>query len=342
MKAAILCAGLGTRLRPLTDRWPKPALPLLGQPLIRYSLAVLKRAGITEVAINTHHLPTVMRDVASDECARLGIHLQVVHEPVIQGTAGGIRGLKPYLDSDPFVMMNGDIVFPIDLRPLIAAHRQSRALATMILMEMPAGQAYQSVEMDAAGRIWRIAGVGEHRSGLRPWHFTGVHLLSPEVFDLLAKEGPEDINRQVYPRAISSGRAVRGDVVSGYWSDLGTPDRYLRTQEDLLRGVADASKMVGAAPFADASPFQEGSWIRGDPVLEGKLVGPVFADGNCRLARGSRVGPSVYVGPGAHVEAGAQVERAALLEATHVRAGEKLAGVIAWSQGRLSEGGGPP
>src|SRR3954469_7317208 len=97
----ILCAGLGTRLRPLTERWPKPAIPLLGAPLFRYTLAVLKRAGVTAVGINTHHLPGVMRQVAQAECDRAGVGLTVVHEPEIQGTGGGIRGLRAFLaDSD--------------------------------------------------------------------------------------------------------------------------------------------------------------------------------------------------------------------------------------------------
>src|SRR6476646_10095036 len=129
MKAMILAAGLGTRLRPLTNRWPKPALPLLGQPLFRYNLAVLKRAGVTGVGINTHHLPQVMRATAEAEANRAGLSFEAIHEPEIQGTGGGIRGLRNFLRDDTFVVFNGDILFALDLPPILDAHRKSGAAA---------------------------------------------------------------------------------------------------------------------------------------------------------------------------------------------------------------------
>src|SRR5262249_19865078 len=90
----LLARGLGTRLRPLTDTWPKPAVPFLGAPLLRRTFAVLARAGVDRVALNTHHLPDVMARVAQEEGARRGLAVSTVHEPVIQGTAGGLRGLQ--------------------------------------------------------------------------------------------------------------------------------------------------------------------------------------------------------------------------------------------------------
>src|SRR4051794_31729693 len=148
MKAMILAAGLGTRLRPLTNHWPKPALPLLGQPLFRYNLAVLKRAGLTAVGINTHHLPEVMNATAQAEANRAGVALEVTHEKEIQGTGGGIRGLQTSLRDDTFVVFNGDILFALDLPPILQAHRASGAAATMVLMPMPPGEKYAAVEMD--------------------------------------------------------------------------------------------------------------------------------------------------------------------------------------------------
>src|SRR5262249_2716593 len=93
-RAFVLAAGLGTRLRPLTDTWPKPAVPFLGAPLLRRTFAVLARAGVERVAVNTHHLPDVMERVAREEGARRGLSVSTVHEPVIQGTGGGLRGLQ--------------------------------------------------------------------------------------------------------------------------------------------------------------------------------------------------------------------------------------------------------
>ncbi len=228
MKAVVLCAGLGTRLRPLTNSWPKPAMPLLGQPLLRYSLGVLRRAGAQWLGINTHHLHKIMEAVASSECRRAGIDLELTHERVIQGTAGGIRAFRKWLEDDPFLVINGDTLFSFELDPLLSAHRSSGALATMVLMSMPAGEPYAAVETDPDGRIWRIAGKGVEARQLEPWHFTGVHILNPEIFDFMSRTGPEDINREVYPRALQQGKVIRGQVVSGYWSDLGTAGLALR------------------------------------------------------------------------------------------------------------------
>ena len=213
MKAMVLCAGLGTRLRPFTERWPKPALPLLGQPLLRYHLAVLRAAGVTAVGINTHHLPDVMAATARAECERVGVALHVVHEPVIQGTGGGIRGLRDFLADEDFLVFNGDILFPVDLRPVVEAHRASGAAATMVLLPMPENEKYASVDVDARGQVRRIAGYGPGGEALTPLHFTGVHVMSPRVFDFMSPEGPEDINRDVYVRMMEAGLPVRGEGV---------------------------------------------------------------------------------------------------------------------------------
>ena len=333
MKAMILCAGLGTRLRPLTERWPKPALPFLGAPLLRYHLAVLARAGVREVGINTHHLPDTMAEVARAECERLKLPLHVVHEPVIQGTGGGIRGLRDFLAGDDFIVFNGDILFPVDLRPVVASHRASGAAATMVLMPLPPGEKYAAVELDAGGQVRRIAGHGPGGSALTPWHFTGVHVMSPRVFDFMRPEGPEDINRDVYVRMMEAGLAVRGHEVRAYWSDLGTPSRYLATVQEVLGGRAELSGLGEATPLAHgAGPL----WTQPGAQLDGaECVGPAFVGAGARLAAGVRLGEGVSVGAGVRVGAGAQLARAAVFEETEIPAGERLEQVLAWGAHRV-------
>jgi mannose-1-phosphate guanylyltransferase len=312
MKAVVLAAGLGTRLRPLTDTWPKPAVPLLGQPLLRYALAVLARAGVTDLGLNTHHLPALMARVAEAEAARVGMALTLSHEPSIQGTAGGIRGLRRVVEgADTFVVWNGDALFTPDLAPLIAEHRAGNAVATLVLLPMPPGESFATVEVDGAGRVQRIAGRGPGGAGLVPWHFSGVHILSPRVLDAMAKEGPEDINRDVYPRLIAAGEQVRGAVVRTAWSDVGTPARYLAAQRALLSGeVPDV--FGGGSPFARATPG-EVVWRVSSAVLEGTAHGPVFLDAGAVVESGAAVGPNVYVGPGVRVRAGSNIAHTALL-----------------------------
>ncbi|WP_426750106.1 nucleotidyltransferase family protein [Myxococcus sp. Y35] len=336
MKAMVLCAGLGTRLRPLTERWPKPALPLLGQPLLRYHLSVLKAAGVTAVGINTHHLPDTMAEVARAECARAGLPLHVVHEPVIQGTGGGIRGLRDFLSGDDFLVFNGDILYPVDLRPVVAVHQASGALATMVLQPMPAGEKYAAVELDAAGRVRRIAGFGPGGEGLSPWHFTGVHVMSPRVFDFMSPEGAEDINRDVYVRAMEAGETVRGVRVDGYWSDLGTPSRYLATVQDVLAGRVRLEWLGADSPLAGTARGAGGTWAHATARVDGTVEGPAYVGRGATVAAGAAVGPGVSLGAGAQVAPGARLQRAAVFEDTEVSPGEALSEVLAWGAHRVA------
>ena len=341
MKAMILCAGLGTRLRPVTGVWPKPAMPLLGQPLFRYALATLVRAGIRQVGINTHHLPQVMRSVAEKECARAGVSLFVVDEAgEIQGTGGGIRGLRSFLSSggSEFVVMNGDVLFGLELGPVIAAHRASGASATMVLLPMPEGEKFNPVEVTQGGDVRRIAGQGPGGGGvLLPWHFSGVHVMTPAVFDFMAPSGAEDINRDVYVRMINAGLRVhghtslQGQVEGGapgvYWSDLGTPARYAVTHQQLLFG------QVPMGPFGEASPFLPPvSKVQGanffahstSVLRDARVAGPAWFGEGCELGDGVRIGAAVSVGPGAKVGSGAMLNRVAVLDGAEVFGGALL------------------
>ena len=248
----VLCAGLGTRLRPLTAQVPKPAVPVCGVPLVRWSLALLAGAGVRRAVVNVHHLPEAMAAAAEEAAAALGLALTLSREPVIAGTGGALREARAALDgASEILLVNGDVLFDLDLGAALAAHRASGALATMVLLPMPAGARYAAVEVDAGGAVRRIAGAfGPGGAGLSPWHFSGVHVLSPA---LLERVGPDpfeaDVNRHVYPPLMASG-AVRGFVASGYWNDLGTPARYLEANRDVLAGRVPSARFPGADPFA--------------------------------------------------------------------------------------------
>lgn len=337
MRAMILCAGLGTRLRPLTQRWPKPAIPLLGQPLLRYNLAVLYAAGVRAVGINTHHLPEVMRACAEAECARLGMQLTVVHESVIQGTGGGIRGLRRFLEDDHFIVFNGDILFALELGPIVKAHQDSGAASTMVLLPMPENETYAAVEMDAQQRVRRIAKYGPGGDRLTPWHFSGVHVMSPAVFDFMSPDGEEDINRQVYVRMMEEGLTIRGAVANGYWSDLGTPSRYLAAQTDLLFGQVPLRAFPGASPFDRAQREGPLSWRAPGAKLNGAgIVGPAFIDEEAELSPSVRIASGAYVGVNARVADQARLGRCSVFEGTHVLEGEELVDVIAWGEHRIA------
>lgn len=342
MKAMVLCAGLGTRLRPLTNRWPKPAMPFLGGPLFRYSLATLRRAGITEVGINTHHLPDVMESVARAEAGPLAVS----HEAgEIQGTGGGIRGLKHFLRDGDFVVLNGDVLFSVDLAPVIAAHEASGASATMLLLPMPEGERYNAVEVDDAGHVRRIAGVGPGGGRLSPWHFTGVHVMTPAVFDFMSAGGPEDINRDVYVRMLEKGLTIGAHVLrdnAAYWSDMGTPERYAATHQQVLFGQVPLAPFGAHGPLAGVTRGAGNFWAHPTANLDAdvKVAGPAYFGAGCVVEAGVRLGAAVSIGPGAKIGAGARLNRVAVLDGAEVAAGAQLMDVIV-GPGGISAGTAP-
>jgi NDP-sugar pyrophosphorylase family protein len=241
MKAMILAAGLGTRLRPLTNHLPKPLLPIAGTPLIVWNLLLLRRHGITDVIVNLHHLGHLIEQALGDG-AQLGLRLTYSHEPVILGTGGGIKQAESYFGGEPFLVLNGDTLLELDLGAVVRFHREQGGLATMVLRDDPEADQWGAVEVDAGRRILRINGRGTAGDGsVAKRMFAGIHVMHPRLLrDVPA--GRESSIIDAYVREIERGEAVFGFDMEGYWSDIGTSQRYDQAQRDVdggrLRRVA--------------------------------------------------------------------------------------------------------
>jgi mannose-1-phosphate guanylyltransferase len=339
----VLCAGLGTRLRPLTRRVPKPAVPVCGVPLVRFSLALLAGAGVRRVVVNVHHLPEEMAAAAGEAARALGLELAVSREPVIAGTGGALREARAHLaGADAVLLVNGDVLFDVDLAAALDEHRREGALATMVLLPMPAGASYAAVETDAAGAVRRIAGkFGPGGEGLSPWHFSGVHVLSPGLLERIPAEPFEcDINRHVYPPLMGSG-AVRGRVVEGYWNDLGTPGRYLEANRDVLAGRVPLERFRGADPFEGMTVGGSRVWIASSARVDAaaRVVAPALIGDGAVIDAGAVVGPEVVLGARCRVEAGATVRRAVVWDGTAVGRGEIVEACVRAGEERVSGAG---
>jgi len=326
--AMVLCAGLGTRLRPLTLQWPKPAMPFFGAPLVRYSFALLAGVGVRRVVINTHYLPERMAEVAEAEASLLGLELAVSHEPEIQGTGGAIREAADALRGEPFVLVNGDAFCSFDLAGLIAAHQARGAAATMAVAPMPPGESFAAVEATPEGEVRRIAGHGPSTNEpLTPWHFLGVHVIEPRVLDHVPARGAQDINRTVYPALLATGDRVQAcPVPLGAWADLGTPKRYLTACEELLTGLAELGPLGRSSPL----PAAEAARLR--------LIEPharCFVDPTAVVSPKATLEGSI-VGPKAIVEEGAVLRRAVVLPGTRIRKGEHVEEALAEGELRVS------
>jgi mannose-1-phosphate guanylyltransferase len=332
MKAMVLCAGFGTRLRPLTDKVPKPLVPLCGVPLLRYNFALLKNAGVRQIVVNTHHLGKEMEKGALAIAGDLSLDLHVSREEKhILGTGGGVRRAQALLGAGTFFLLNGDMIFDVDLGAALAAHRAAGAVATMVLAPYPRGATYAAVEVDAEQNVRRIAGRGAAAdSSLRKMHFTGVHVLEHEAIARLPPEGESDINRTAYVRLIHEGAKVHGFVQNGYWGDLGAPRSLLRAHLDVLEGRVPLQRFrPDGDPFAGCAERSPGIHQHPAAVVEGTVNGPALIQEGAVIAKGATVGPGSTIGAKARIDAGARIERAVVWAGTHVASGERVVDQIA-------------
>ncbi len=229
----VLAAGIGSRLRPLTDTIPKPLLPVGGRPLIEYSLLLLKKYGITEIIINVHHLGRMLMQTVG-EGARLGLRITYSEESTLLGTAGAIKKVQGQLAGETFVVINGDILIDLNLNQVMDAHRKRQGIATLVLRESEEAERFGLIEIDRDGRIRNILGKTPwHEAGARRTMFTGVHLIEPRLLDFLPQEGSIT---DVYIDLLKKGEALYGNLAGGYFCDLGTPERYRQAESDISRG----------------------------------------------------------------------------------------------------------
>jgi NDP-sugar pyrophosphorylase family protein len=240
MKAMILAAGLGTRLRPLTNHLPKPLLPVANRPLIHYNLLLLKRYGITDVVINLHYYADKLRGALGDG-SELGMRITYSEEPEILGTGGGLKKVSNFFSNRSFILINGDILVDVNLDKVVEYHHRKKALATMVLREDPEVERWGTIEMDSQGRIRRILEKGNWvGEKLVRYMFTGIHVLEPQIFNYLPDSGFSTII-DAYTEMVKKDERVFGYVMTGYWMDLGTPERYQKAHQEMVKGLLKLS-----------------------------------------------------------------------------------------------------
>ncbi|MGQ0812062.1 MAG: nucleotidyltransferase family protein [Nitrospiraceae bacterium] len=249
MRAMILAAGFGTRLRPLTNSVPKPLLPVAGTPLIVWNLLLLKRYAFREVIINLHHLGPMIEQALGDG-SQFGLRISYSREPVILGTGGGIKQVEPHFSGEPFLVLNGDTLFDLDLEALVSFHRQHAAVATLVVREDSEAERWGKVEIGAKHRVVRIRGRGlSTAEPTEPRMFAGIHFLHPKLLREVPK-GKESSIIDAYVAAIQREEPVVGFDLEGYWSDVGTPERYAQTERDAAAGLIslEARKLGTSRP----------------------------------------------------------------------------------------------
>ena len=310
----VLAAGLGLRMRPLTLLRAKPALPVLNRPLIHWTLDLLRRHGVTDVVVNLHHLPGTVRRAVGDGRA-LGLRVSYSYEREILGTGGGPRKVRRLFGDEPFLLVNGDVVFDFDLSDLVRRHVASGARATLALKAHRDAEAYGGVVTGPGGFIRALAGRPRPVPG-RALLFTGVHVLDPALLERLPP-GRSDSVRDLYAPMVAEGERLLGVRVGGAWYDFGSLSLYLASQLSMLssgfRGEGQARLIHPDARIHPRARVTRSVVGAGASVGEGAVVsGSVLWDG-VEVGRGARVSGSILAS-GARVAGGETVERAVLMK----------------------------
>jgi NDP-sugar pyrophosphorylase family protein len=296
MKAMLLAAGFGERMRPLTEGRAKPSLPLVNRPIIIQTLVYLRSHGIDEAVINLHYQPESIRGLVGDG-SRIGLKVHYSEEQTILGTAGGLKKAEAHFrDSGTFILINSDCATDFDLSAAVQGHRESQAVSTLILAPRQGTVEYSPVVMDSEGRIVSIAGAGREGEG-EAYTFTGIHILEPSILSAIPAGVRYEINREVYPVLMHNGAMIKGHVHTGFWRELGTPRLYLEGSLDVLAQGGDSSLAplrAGDGVYLDGATLPP-STVTGPPLFVGRgsSVAP-----NCSLQGGVIIGRQCRIGSG--------------------------------------------
>jgi mannose-1-phosphate guanylyltransferase len=278
MKGMILAAGYGTRLRPLTYLLPKPMVPLCNRPLIGWAVEAFLEAGVTDLVINLHHLPEPIERYLNDQYGdRASFHFSFEQE--ILGTGGGIRRVRPQLETDDaFFLVNADTVQFPRYAELADTLRSTGSVAALTLRHPPEGDKFTAVWFDAANRL--VTGFGQGTG--EPLMFAGSHAISSRIFSYLPEREFSGIVEHAYQPLLDEKRETIAAVVDdGLWFDIGTPRRYTDASDGLRTAIVE-----GTVALPPGSRLEGDSIVDETARIEGKVSRSV-------IGRGSRVEGSV-------------------------------------------------
>jgi mannose-1-phosphate guanylyltransferase len=302
MQALVLVGGEGTRLRPITLTIPKPVVPLVDRPFIRYLIDWLERHGIDDIVMACGFLAHGLRDVLG-EGGDGGPRLRYVEEPAPLGTAGAIKYAERFLD-DRFLALNGDVLTDLDLTDLIRRHAEADATATLALYPVEDPSAYGLVRRSADSEILEFVEKPDPAEIDTDEISAGAYLLERSVLELIPEGREVSIEREVFPRLV--GHGLYSCRLEGYWMDIGTPERYLQASWDILERRVDTEpgrRLDGEVRIVEAGAEVDRS---------ARIGSSVWIQAPAKIAAGSTVGDRAVIGPACALAAGARVESSAI------------------------------
>jgi mannose-1-phosphate guanylyltransferase/phosphomannomutase len=315
-----MAAGAGTRLRPLTHQVPKPMVPIADRPVLEYTLLNLKRHGITEIVMNLHAYPEQIKNYFGDG-SRLGLTLSYSYEPILRGTAGGVKKVESFLNRGTFLIMSGDGLTDINLTQLLAFHRVRRSMATMAVSAVDVRFEYGVTLTNATGRITRFVEKPSWGDVFSNQVNSGVYVFEPSIFSFIPKNREYDFGKQVWPDLLKRRKPIYAWKTSAYWCDVGSLGEYRRAQLDLL-----GKKSLFRPALTERRP---GIWAPKSLTLKGiKVQSPCLIGENCRIAPGVIIGAGTVIESGVRLDSGVELTRSVIWSGSHIKRDIHLADVI--------------
>jgi len=329
MKAVILVGGEGTRLHPLTFNTPKAMVPILNKPFLEYLILYLKGHQVKDIILTTSYLPDRIQSYFGDG-AEWGVHLSYLVEETPLGTAGAVKNAEALLD-EPFFVINGDVVTGIDLTAMMSRHRKLKPKVSIALTPVDNPTIYGVVETDEGGMVKRFVEKPSWEEVTTNMINAGIYILEPEVLSHVPPATPSMFERHLFPLLLEKGEPILGYPSTTYWIDIGTPEKYLRVNHDLLSGKAP-SLAAYRAQISGNSQIHPSAQIEG-PVLIGE---------GCVIAQGARVKGPAALGPKCQLDEGAVIEGAILWAESRVGKKAMLKNCIAGYRCCIQEGSQVP
>jgi len=322
MKAMVLAAGLGTRLRPLTYEITKPMVPVLDRPVMEHILDLLARHSFEEVIANLHYFPETIREY-------FGERISYRFEEQLLGTAGGVRACAEFFGDEPFLVISGDALTDIDLTAFAARHREAGGIATLAVKQVPDTREYGVVLHDRAGRITGFQEKPQPDEALSDLGNCGIYMLDPSIFDYFPDRPFVDWAKDVFPALLENDVPFHIHEVREYWNDVGSLGELRQGTFDALNGELrlemEGSEVQPGVTVAGPSP------LRQDTDVEGSM----WIGHDVQIGTGVRLMGPIVLGDGARIGDGAQLRESIIFPGTEVAPESILIGAIAGHGGIL-------
>ncbi len=324
MKAVVMAGGEGTRLRPLTINRPKPMVSLVDRPVMQHSIELLKLHGITDIIITVQYLANVIQDYYGDGSA-YGVNITYSLEEVPLGTAGSVKNAE-HLLTEPFLVISGDALTDFNLSQIIEYHLSSGATATVTLTRVANPLDYGVIITDERGRIRQLLEKPSWGEVFSDTVNTGIYVFNPEIFSYIERGRVTDWSKDVFPRMLHRGDRLYGYIASGYWTDVGTIEEYMRACSDYLSGKVNLPR-IGHNVGGDV-------WIDRDAEIapDAQLHGPIYIGHGAKIKGGVIInGPSV-IRDYTIIDARAKIDRSIIWRNSYIGERAELRGAIVLRQ----------